>query len=147
MWDQVGLSHCWHDGLVTARDEAPSDEATKINHVGVTNVARQTLTGESWFHISTPLRIEPRSLMAGSKRVDHWTSGTVCECSEIAGSPQEDQSMEHQGAILYYRSMHAGRGKTPSTISDMQCFGSGSASDLPPGFRSGSSSLQLSSKR
>jgi hypothetical protein len=26
--------------------------------------------------------------MTGSKWVDHWTSGTVCECSEIAGSPQ-----------------------------------------------------------
>ncbi len=23
-----------------------------------------------------------------SKRMDHWTSGTVYECSEIAGSPQ-----------------------------------------------------------
>jgi hypothetical protein len=56
-----------------------------INHVGVTNV---TLTGESRFHISTPLGIEPESLMMGSKRVDHWTSGTVYECSENAGSPQ-----------------------------------------------------------
>jgi hypothetical protein len=46
------------------------------------------LTGESWFHISTPLGIEPGSLMTGSKRVDHWTSGTVYECSEFAGSPQ-----------------------------------------------------------
>ncbi len=46
------------------------------------------LTGESWFHISSPLGIEPGSLMTGSKRVDHWTSGTVYECSEIAGSPQ-----------------------------------------------------------
>jgi hypothetical protein len=26
--------------------------------------------------------------MMGSKRVDHWTSGTVYEYSEIAGSPQ-----------------------------------------------------------
>jgi hypothetical protein len=26
--------------------------------------------------------------MTGSKQVDHWTSGTVCEYSEIAGSPQ-----------------------------------------------------------
>jgi hypothetical protein len=26
--------------------------------------------------------------MTGSKQVDDWTSGTVCECSEIAGSPQ-----------------------------------------------------------
>jgi hypothetical protein len=26
--------------------------------------------------------------MMGSKWVDHWTSGTVYECSEIAGSPQ-----------------------------------------------------------
>jgi hypothetical protein len=35
-----------------------------------------TLTGESWFHISIPLGIEPRSLMTGSKRVVHWTSET-----------------------------------------------------------------------
>jgi hypothetical protein len=47
-----------------------------------------TLTGESRFHISTPLGIEPESLIVGSKRVDHWTSGVVYECSEIAGSPQ-----------------------------------------------------------
>jgi hypothetical protein len=46
------------------------------------------LTGESRFHINTPLGIEPGSLMTGSKRVDHWTSGTVYECSEIARSPQ-----------------------------------------------------------
>jgi hypothetical protein len=26
--------------------------------------------------------------MMGSKQVDHWTRGTVCECSEIAGSSQ-----------------------------------------------------------
>jgi hypothetical protein len=38
--------------------------------------------------VSTPLGIEPRSLMTGSKRVDHWTSGSVYECSEIAGSLQ-----------------------------------------------------------
>jgi hypothetical protein len=46
------------------------------------------LTGDSWFHISTPLGIESRSLMMRSKWVDHRTSGTVYECSEIAGSPQ-----------------------------------------------------------
>jgi hypothetical protein len=46
------------------------------------------LTGESRFHISTPLGIEPGSLITGSKQVLHWTSRTVCECSEIAGSPQ-----------------------------------------------------------
>ncbi len=47
-----------------------------------------TLTGESRFHISTPLGIEPGSLMMGSKGLPHWTSETVYECSEIAGSPQ-----------------------------------------------------------
>ncbi len=47
-----------------------------------------TVIGESQFHISTPLGIEPGSLMMGSKRVDHWTSGTVYECSEIAGFPR-----------------------------------------------------------
>ncbi len=45
------------------------------------------LTGESQFHISTPLGIEPGSLMTGSKRMDYWTSGTVYECSGISGSP------------------------------------------------------------
>jgi hypothetical protein len=34
-----------------------------------------------------PLGIEPGSLMTDSKRVDHWTGGTVYECSEVAGSP------------------------------------------------------------
>jgi hypothetical protein len=47
-----------------------------------------TITGESQFHISTPLGIEPGSLKTGSKRLEEWTSGTVYECSEIAGSPQ-----------------------------------------------------------
>ncbi len=45
-----------------------------------------TLTGESRFQISTPLGIEPGSLMTGSKTggpLDQWN----CECSEIAGSP------------------------------------------------------------
>jgi hypothetical protein len=46
-----------------------------------------TLTGESQFHISTPLGIEPGSLMMGSKGLTHWTSETVYVCSEIAGSP------------------------------------------------------------
>ncbi len=35
-----------------------------------------------------PLGIEPWSLVMGSKQVDLWTSETVYECSEIAGSPQ-----------------------------------------------------------
>jgi hypothetical protein len=46
------------------------------------------LTGESRFHISTPLGMEPEALMTGCKRVDHWTSGTVYERNEIAGSSQ-----------------------------------------------------------
>jgi hypothetical protein len=45
------------------------------------------LTGESWFHISTPLGIKPGSLMTGSKGLTHWTSETVYEC-ENAGSSQ-----------------------------------------------------------
>ncbi len=47
-----------------------------------------TLTGESRFHISTLLGIVAGSLITGSKGLTHWTSETVCECSEIAGSPQ-----------------------------------------------------------
>jgi hypothetical protein len=40
------------------------------------------------FHLSAPLGIEPGSLMMGSKQVDHWTRGTIYECSETAGSLQ-----------------------------------------------------------
>ncbi len=39
VWDQVGLTHCRHEDLVTfVGDEA----LLMINHVGVTNVARQS---------------------------------------------------------------------------------------------------------
>ncbi len=54
------------------------------------------LTGESQFHMNTPLGIEPGSLQTESKWVDHWTSGTVCECSEIAGSPQYIQMKDQR---------------------------------------------------
>jgi hypothetical protein len=47
-----------------------------------------TLTGEFRVSHKSPLGIEPGSLLTGSKGVDHWTSETMCECSEIAGSPQ-----------------------------------------------------------
>jgi hypothetical protein len=46
------------------------------------------LMGESWFHISTLLGIEPGSLMTGNKRVDRWTSGIMSKPSEIALSQQ-----------------------------------------------------------
>ncbi len=48
-----------------------------------------SLTGESQFYISTPLGIEPRSLMTGRKQVDHSTSGTEYESCEIAGSAHQ----------------------------------------------------------
>jgi hypothetical protein len=53
------------------------------------------LIGESQFHISTPLGIEPGSLMMGSKWVVHWTSKTWYECSEIAGSLQGSPPSSH----------------------------------------------------
>ncbi len=58
--------------------------------------SKTTLIIESQFHISIPLGIEPGSLMTtGNKRVDHWTSGTVYECSEIAGFPQRLHTIPH----------------------------------------------------
>ncbi len=62
-----------------------------------------TLTGKSRFHVSTPLGIEPGSLMTGSKWVDHWTSGTVYECGEIAGSPQADSISWYHNSVSVYR--------------------------------------------
>ncbi len=71
VWDQVGLSHCRHDGLVTVGDEA----LLMINHVGGHQCSETTLTGESWFHINPPRGFEPVTLVAGSKQVsplDQW---------------------------------------------------------------------------
>jgi hypothetical protein len=75
LWDQRGESR-------VARGEVGAN--------GLKNdyCSKTTLTGESRFHISTPPGIEPGSLMTGSKWVDHWTSGSVYECSEIAGYSQ-----------------------------------------------------------
>ncbi len=79
----------WDSSRRKERQEKPIP-AKSISLLGIFIVCcnETTLTGEPRFHISTPLGIEPRSLMTGSKLVDHWTSGTVCQCSEIAGSTQ-----------------------------------------------------------
>jgi hypothetical protein len=71
-------------GSPPAADYVNNDQS-RLGH----QCSETTLTGESQFHKSTPLGIGPGSLMTGSKRVDHWTSGTVCECSDITGSPHD----------------------------------------------------------
>jgi hypothetical protein len=63
-------------------------DSPEIKNMKRTLCSETTLPGESRFHISTPLEIEPGPLMRGSEQVDHWISGTVYECSEIAGSLQ-----------------------------------------------------------
>jgi hypothetical protein len=83
-----GISHCQHDVLVMVLDKARLRQGHNDQSRRGHQCSETTLTGESRFHLSTPLRIEPESLMMGSKWVDHWTSETVRECSEIAGSPQ-----------------------------------------------------------
>jgi hypothetical protein len=87
VWDQVGLSHCRHEGLVAVRDEARlrrgNDDQSRRGH----QWSKTSLTGESRFHISTPRGFAPGSLVTGSKQVVHWTSETWWERSEIAGSP------------------------------------------------------------
>jgi hypothetical protein len=90
----MGLSHCQHDGLVTVRDEARLRRGHNDQSCQGHQCSETMLTGESRFHISTPLGIEPGSLIMGSTRVDYWTSGTVYESSEIAGSP-------HYPAVLW----------------------------------------------
>ncbi len=83
----MGLSHCWQDGLVMVRDKDRRRRGHNDQSCQGHQCREIMLTGESQFHISIPLWIEPRSLMTGSKGLTHWTSETVCECSEIAGSP------------------------------------------------------------
>ncbi len=81
-------------GIITLSAQRPSDSSgqspiqTRPQKWSITSGHQCRLTGESWFHRSTPLGIEPGSLMTGSNRVPvvHWTSETCCECSEISGS-------------------------------------------------------------
>jgi hypothetical protein len=87
-----GISHCRHESLVTVRDEAHLQRGHNYQSHRGHQCSETTLTGESRFHISTPLGIESGSLMTGSKGLTHWTSETVYECSEIAGSPQYNKS-------------------------------------------------------
>ncbi len=97
VWDQLGLSHCWHDGLVTVWDKARLRQGHNDLSCQGHQYSKTTLTGESRFHISTLLGIEPGSLMTGSKRIVHWTSETWCECSEITGSTQAYKYQFNQG--------------------------------------------------
>ncbi len=76
------------DNLVTVRDKGCLRRGHNDQSHQGHQCSETALTGGSRFYISTPLGNEPGCLMMGSKRVDHWTSGTAYECSsEIAGSP------------------------------------------------------------
>ncbi len=69
VWDQEGLSHCLHGGLVTVQDKARlrrgHNDQSRRGH----QCSETTLTGESRFHISTHRGFEPGSLVTGSKWV------------------------------------------------------------------------------
>ncbi len=78
--------------MVTVRDEARPRQGHNDQSRRGHQCSETTLTGESWFHLSTPLGIEPGSLMTESKQVDHWTRETLFECSEIASSPKYRES-------------------------------------------------------
>jgi hypothetical protein len=50
-WDQVGLSHCWHDGLVTVRDEARLRQGHNDQSRRGHQCSETMITGESRFHL------------------------------------------------------------------------------------------------
>jgi hypothetical protein len=76
VWDQVGLSHCRYEGLVTVRDEAllrrgHNDDQSRRGH----QCSKTLLTGESRFHLSTPREIWTQVPCDGKQRVsplDQW---------------------------------------------------------------------------
>ncbi len=102
-WDQVGLSHCWHEGLVTVWDKARrrrggNDDQSRRGH----QCSETSLTGESRFQISTPREFELGFLVTWSKQVVHWTSETWWEWSEIAGSPQYKEKAQMKMFQRYF---------------------------------------------
>ncbi len=93
VWDQVGLSHCRHEGLVMVQDKVclrrGHDDQSRQGH----QCSETMLTEESWFHISTPLGIlNLGPLWREANRLVHWTSETWWESCEIAGSPHHAKS-------------------------------------------------------
>jgi hypothetical protein len=67
VWDQVGLSHCQHEGLVMVRDEACVRRGHRNDQSSRGHQCSETiLTGESRFYISPPRGFEPGSLVTGS---------------------------------------------------------------------------------
>jgi hypothetical protein len=76
VWDQVGLSHCWHEGLVMVRDETRlrwghRNDQSRQGH----QCSETTLTGESRFHKSTPLGFWTRVPCDGKQTgspLDQW---------------------------------------------------------------------------
>ncbi len=101
VWDQVGLSHCQHEGLVMVRNEVHlrrghRNDQSRWGH----QCSETTLMGESRFHISPPRIFEPGSLVTGSKWVVHWTSETCWEWSEIAGFPQVTDYLNMLDAVF-----------------------------------------------
>jgi hypothetical protein len=85
--DQVGLSHCWQDGQVTVRDKARLRWGHNDQSLRGHQCSETMLTGESRFHISSPMGIEPRPLMTGSKRVDH------CQIEDKVHSSLQDTTI------------------------------------------------------
>ncbi len=75
VWDQLGLSHCWYENLVTVRDEAclrwGHNNQSRRGH----QCSETTLTGESQFHISTPQGFWTRVPYDGNQTgspLDQW---------------------------------------------------------------------------
>jgi hypothetical protein len=76
VWDQVGLSHCRYDGLVTVLGRSPAqwgcnDDQSRWGH----QCSKTTLTGESRVHISTPQGIWTQVPCDRKQRVsplDQW---------------------------------------------------------------------------
>ncbi len=81
VWDQVGLSHCQHDCLVTVRDEACLRQGHNDQSCRGHQCSETMLTGESRFHLSTP-----RGLNLGPswREANRWTTGWTKPASDKA---------------------------------------------------------------
>ncbi len=77
VWDQVGLSHCWHNGLVMVSDKARLRRGHNDQSRGGHQCSETTLTGESPFHISTPWGLNPGPSW---RQANRCTTGPVELC-------------------------------------------------------------------
>jgi hypothetical protein len=108
VWDQVGLSHCRYDGVVTVRDEARIRRGHNDPSCQGHQCSKTMQTGESRSHKGTP----PRGLNPGPswREANGWTTGPLELCMNAVRLQALHNNAIDQKIMVLYDNMLLGSG-------------------------------------